>query len=534
MGVGFGNSRDTQVTNTENVVENLSKSEAINNSDKMTETKTKQEMIQDYVTNLVNRTETETETRQNLENNLKMVGNVEQANKMVFDTVQFDEAEEMDFSQINTNAAEITQDLTSVINEMVKTVERQVNDSDLVKEVENAMESGTFNDMYDKATAAAIAKAEQTAKSDASQSTKTEAYVKNRFLQKEAFKAKHNVKGSEKYQQYICDGMNRCAVTRCDICDGDDDNEKTPYHPTCKKSSYCGSVAKESFNLFSDAYDYLSRIIMNRSMLNNNQQENFALAGNDVRESIINQKTHETTKSEELVSNVSKMAVINDDSIMNRINQAYNQTVETIIRTVNEINSKVNAETLNTAIQNNEMSFTNTTFGKSKNLKFSQANDAKNSMAAVAVIEAIINSDTDADIKAISTDMLGLTEKQGTKTETKQAQETDQSTTTETKQGTESSADQTLDEQGIVGSLGDTVVGAVDSVTGAISNVMSGPVIVIIIIVALIVIIVVIVVIRGANKAATTATGAVVQMNKDNPELFMKAVDKIPVKGPKK
>ena len=109
-GLIFGVDVDNKEIETENIVEDISRSSLINKTEDYLNQQTKEEMIKDYVTNLVNKNISEEETKQNLQNNLKSAQATVQANKMVFADLTFDEAEDITFTQTNLTANEIAQE----------------------------------------------------------------------------------------------------------------------------------------------------------------------------------------------------------------------------------------------------------------------------------------------------------------------------------------------------------------------------------------------------------------------------------------
>lgn len=326
MGGGLLVDVDVDVKNTEkeNLVENIAKSELVNNTSKFNENSTKQQMIKDYVTNLVNRNVSEQEVASNLSTNFSVVANAQQSNKMVFSKFNFEEASDISFSQINMTANEIAQDFEQFRQDCVDAINDAISNTDIVNEVNDAMQNGTF----DKYLGEQIADAEKNVKDQITSDTGVETYIRREH----------------------------------------------------------GLV-------------------------------NFGVATNNIKE-----KNKNVDVTEDLVSNISSVAVVNNTDLYSRISNAYNKTVETVNKIKVEAQASIDAETKVGTNQSNEMEMTGMNFGKgTTNISFEQLNDAKANVEACAIISAIAEMSSDNSLQAISSDMMGLTQSVGNTTTTDNA-----------------------------------------------------------------------------------------------------------------
>lgn len=323
MGGGLLVDVDVDVKNTEkeNLVENIAKSELVNNTSKFNENSTKQQMIKDYVTNLVNRNVSEQDVASNLSTNFSVVANAQQSNKMVFSKFNFEEASDISFSQINMTANEIAQDFEQFRQDCVDAINDAIANTEIVNEVNDAMQNGTF----DKYLGEQIADAEKNVKDQITSDTGVETYTRREH----------------------------------------------------------GLV-------------------------------NFGVATNNIKE-----KNKNVDVTEDLVSNISSVAVVNNTDLYSRISNAYNKTVETVNKIKVEAQASIDAETKVGTNQSNEMEMTGMNFGKgTTNISFEQLNDAKANVEACAIISAIAEMSSDNSLQAISSDMMGLTQSVGNTTTT--------------------------------------------------------------------------------------------------------------------
>ena len=499
--MGIGKETTNQTTEKENIVEANEKSEIINSTDNYSNVSNKNTAIKDYITNLVNKNETNTEIKQNIENNLATCGEVMQSNKLAIQELTTEataEGEELILRQKNQLTNELSNSFQNVVNQINKTVEAQVQDSNLVKDVEDAMESGTMEKMIDEAISTANNKLDQTGKQKSNQDANIQA-----FIAKEHYKEKMLMKRG--------------------------------FDPITLRYS----------NVSNRAGDLIKR--------RNNRFEHFI--GTKATNIIDSQKSKQSTNTEELVSNVAKMSVINDTELYSKISQAFNQTIETVKNVKNEINQKIEAKATSDNKQTNELEIGKISLGGKKNkITIEQLNDAKSTVISTAVITAVVTSDMDSEVKAIAADMLKVMDSFKTEdtVETDTSKET--STSKEIVQDTSQETEQILEDKGFGAELTGTVdnlvnnaasvannavttVGgvannAVTQVGGAVNKIADGasaflkigPIIIVVVTVVVVAIILV-KALKTGSEVTKTATDTVVQLNRDNPELFNQALD---------
>lgn len=354
-GLIFGVDVDNKEIETENIVEDISRSSLINKTEDYLNQQTKEEMIKDYVTNLVNKNISEEETKQNLQNNLKSAQATVQANKMVFADLTFDEAEDITFTQTNLTANEIAQEYNQFRQDCIDAVNQAIDETNIVRDVEDAMEAGNFDSYLNNM----ISEAEKNTKQSSDHTTTAQSYQTPRF-------------------QFI----------------------------TLKRKEHGGG-----------------------------------LFGVDVTNQKIKDKARTTNVTDDFVENVCIASVISTQDLYSRISQSYNKTVETVTKLKQEV-SEINDQTIDNAItQTNELELKGAFFGKTKGVKFTQANEAKASIMAVSLIAAVTEMSSENSQRAIASDMLSLTQSQESrnqsKRETKQSgtsnTTTDQTNTGETK-----------------------------------------------------------------------------------------------------
>lgn len=338
-GLLFGVDVDTKDVETENIIEDISRSSLVNKTEDYLNQQTKEEMIKDYVTNLVNKNVSEEEVKQNLQNNLKTAQATVQTNKMVFADLTFDEAEDINFTQTNLTANEIAQEYNQFRQDCIDAVNQAIDETNIVRDVEDAMEAGNFDSYLNNM----ITEAEKNTKQTSNQTTNAQTYQPPAF-------------------QFI----------------------------TLKRKEHGGG-----------------------------------LMGVDVSKQKIRDKARTSNISDDFVENVCIASVVSTQDLYSRVSQAYNKTVETVTKLKQEVNEINSQELNNTITQSNELELKGAYFGKSKGIKFTQANEAKASIMAVSLIAAVTEMSSDNSQRAIASDMLNLTQSQTSKNESKR--ETNQS-----------------------------------------------------------------------------------------------------------
>lgn len=310
----FGVSTDVKETETENIVEDIARSSLVNRTEDFTNQSMKQDVIKEYVTNLVTRSISEQDIEQNLRNNLKVAQATVQTNKMVFEDITFDEAENITFSQVNITANDIAAEYEQLRQDCIDAVNQAVDETDIVKNVEDAMDTGNYND-----------------------------YLNNLITESE------------------------------------------------KKTKQTDKITTES-----ESYHFKRR--------------EHGLIGVETNVQKIKDKARTTNVSDDFVENVAIASVISDTDLYSRISQAYNKTVETVSKLKMEVDEVNTTDIQNSINQSNELEMKGAYFGKTKGIKFEQANEAKASIVATALIASICEMDSTNSTRAIASDMLELTQ----------------------------------------------------------------------------------------------------------------------------
>lgn len=152
----------------ENIVETISNSSLLNQTENYNNTNVKQQMIKDYVTNLVTRNVSEQEVQQNISNNLSAASNVNQSNKRVFNDFTFDGAKGIRFTQVNKTASEIAENFETFRQDCIDAVNDAIDNTDIVTQVEDAMNNGNYDSYLNDLIAESEKKVENKQKTETS------------------------------------------------------------------------------------------------------------------------------------------------------------------------------------------------------------------------------------------------------------------------------------------------------------------------------------------------------------------------------
>lgn len=309
---------ETEVKNTENenIIENIAKSELINETSNFTENKTRQESIKDYITNLVTRNTSEQEIQDNVEANLKTVNEVNQLNELIIDNLTLES--EFDVVQRNKDAANISSNYQMLRDQIASIINKAVEESNIVSQVEEAMDAGNVDNYLNNLIA------------EADKKTAVDSTIKN---QVQTFKMVEHI-----------------------------------------------------------------------------------LAGVSTNVSNIKNKARTTDVTDDLVKNVCVASVINDTDMYSRISQAFNQTVENVIKNKSIVKQAIEATVKDIKNQTNRLVLSNATI-KSK-LTVEQVNESESTIEASALISSTVNMSGDSTVQAIASDMIGLTQSFGAKNDT--------------------------------------------------------------------------------------------------------------------
>lgn len=137
-------------------------------------------------------------------------------------------------------------------------------------------------------------------------------------------------------------------------------------------------------------------------------QEPFCLFGcADVQSAV---KTSEKINNETQIDHKTN---IQTKDIYEKVETAYDKCIETVNKIVEQIDSNNTSKASASAIQINELNFTDPKdmcMMKVKGMDIKQSNDLKQNVALTTMIESISSLSSDNEVKAIMADMLGLTQ----------------------------------------------------------------------------------------------------------------------------
>lgn len=376
----------TNVSDEASSVVNIQDSEIFNRTEDYEEVNTRQESIQNYIRNLVNRNQTSDEIEKNLKANIEAANDTLQENKLNLEFIDFSDSSDITIKQVNQNVADLVKSFEKFAEDLTKTINDGLQDTNLVSDVKTAMDNGNVTEfLHEMQNEAEAANAQAT-----SQDTTQEA---------EGFQ--RNQRSTEGFRQ----GRHLEPF----------DRKKFVLYPheTYRKKERC--KAKENWLIGGPNAKELPCECSNGKM----RKEGWALGGVEATTNVSNKSSSEFSSQKELVENVAIASVIRNTSMYNEINQSFSQVIETIKETKVKMDEKINEKVTNQTVQRNEASIT---FSNSKNLKnitIEQVNEAKSSIEAATIIKTVTTMDTSNAVKAITSDMLGLTQDFTTTNETK-------------------------------------------------------------------------------------------------------------------
>ena len=378
-----GVSAETNVSTENSSVVNIQDSEIFNRTEDYEETNTRQQSIQNYVKNLVNRNQTKDEIEKNLQANIETANDTLQENKLNLQFIDFSDSEDIHIKQINQNVAQLVKSFEKFAEDFTKTVNDGLQDTKLVDDVQTAMDAGNIteflHDMQNEAESASGQATSQDATQEAESFKRNQRYV-------EGFQRGRHI-------EYF------------------DQTKFVLYpHEAFGKKEAC--KAKENWLIGGPNAKELP-------CESSNRKEGWALAGAEIKTNVSTKNSSEFSSQKELVENVAIASVIRNTSLYNEINQSFSQVLETIKETKVKVEEKIDDKTKNQTVQRNEASITFSNAKNLKNITIDQVNEAKSSIEAATVIKNITTMDTSNTIKAISSDMLGLTQDFTTTNETK-------------------------------------------------------------------------------------------------------------------
>lgn len=366
----------TNVSNETSSVVNIQESEIFNRTEDYEETNTRQESIQNYIKNLVNRNQTSDEIEKNLKANIEAANDTLQENKLNLEFIDFSDSSDITIKQVNQNVATLVKSFEKFAEDLTKTINDGLQDTNLVSDVKTAMDNGNLTEfLHDMQNEAEAANAQAT-----TQDTNQEAEGFRRGRHLEPFDRK-------KFVLYP--------------------------HESYRKKERC--KAKENWLIGGPKAKELPCECSNGKM----RKEGWALGGVEATTNVSNKNSSEFSSQKELVENVAIASVIRNTSMYNEINQSFSQVVETIKETKVKVDEKIEEKVTNQTVQRNEASITFSNAKNLKNITIEQVNEAKSSIEAATIIKTVTTMDTSNTVKAITSDMLGLTQDFTTTNETK-------------------------------------------------------------------------------------------------------------------
>ena len=386
----------TNVSNEASSVVNIQDSEIFNRTEDYEEINTRQESIQNYIKNLVNRNQTSDEIEKNLKANIEAANDTLQENKLNLEFIDFSDSSDITIKQVNQNVATLVKSFEKFAEDLTKTINDGLQDTNLVSDVKTAMDNGNVTEFLHEMQNEAEAANAQATTQDTNQ--EAEGFQRN---QRGTEGFQRNQRGTEGFRQ----GRRLEAF----------DRKKFVLYPheAYGKKERC--KAKENWLIGGPNSKELPCECLNGKM----RKEGWALGGVEATTNISNKTSSEFSSQKELVENVAIASVIRNTSMYNEINQSFSQVIETIKETKVKMDEKIDEKVTNQTVQRNEASIT---FSKSKNLKnitIEQVNEAKSSIEAATIIKTATTMDTSNTVKAITSDMLGLTQDFTTTNETK-------------------------------------------------------------------------------------------------------------------
>ena len=379
----------TNVSTEASSVTNIQDSEIFNRTEDYEETNTRQESIQNYIKNLVNRNQTSDEIEKNLKANIEAANDTLQENKLNLEFIDFSDSSDINIKQVNKNVAELLKSFEKFAEDLTKTINDGLQDTKLVTDVKTAMDNGNIteflHDMQNQAEAAnaqaTTQDTEQTAEGFQRNQRSDEGFQCNQRSDEGFIQGRHlEAFDSKKFVLYPHEAYKESCQVKKNLLINES-AKALPYECSCK--------------------------------------EGWAVGGAEVITNVSTKTSSEFSSQKELVENVAIASVIRNTSMYNEINQSFSQVLETIKETKVKMDEKIEDKTKNQTVQRNEASITFSNAKNLKNITIEQVNEAKSSIEAATVIKAVTTMDTSNTVKAITSDMLGLTQDFTTTNETK-------------------------------------------------------------------------------------------------------------------
>lgn len=366
-------------TNTSEQISNV-----YNEAQKYTDQSVKDTMIQNYITNITTRNEDITELVKNFENNVSAAAESVQRN-----TTKFGACIDLDGANIN-QVNELKQDVKQgfqKLNEDVKV---------LKKVLETESDTSTTAEQVATETQGSSSTTEQ--KAEQEQKSKQETEQKATFTALNSFNKYLSGRGKEMFSSFL---------------------PSLPSSPFKRKNP--SITIREHFD----------------TLMNGKRREPFCLF---MCADVNNSKQSSTQISNS--TNIDLQTNLQTQDIYKKIDTAYDKTVETINKISEAINETTNSIASASSVQINEFIIETPADAcrlNLKNLDVNQQNKLEQQVELSTAIQSINSLTTDTEIKAIMSDMMGLTQASDTKQEAK----TDTKQTTEQKQSNDQLTAQT-------------------------------------------------------------------------------------------
>ena len=256
-GMGLVNTEVKTNVNTtveDNYMDSLKSSEIFNDTENYESTSVKDTALQEYVTNITNKRETNDEMARNLSNNLNTVANVIQDNEMDIEIGKNAELEDVEFLQSNEEHKKIANILSSFYEDVLKVIRDNETEQGEEKDVENNrdLDFGTSNDTSQGATA--TQSSDMSADQTVAQSASNETFHKPRWQGANGFHRKYE-RGMGLVNTEVSTNVNT-GITNTTQLSKDFSHEENINYNTVKNDT-------ELFSKISDAYDSLISTINN-------------------------------------------------------------------------------------------------------------------------------------------------------------------------------------------------------------------------------------------------------------------------------
>ena len=359
----------------ESVEESTQIQDIYKESNKFVDQSVRQKLTQAYAVDLANHTEDITEMKKNFENNMQ--ANTESAQQNIAEFQACLELTDFNAEQTNTLVQDVAQGFDQLEQE-AKNLKRAIetNSDTTITATQGAESKQDGQQASDQGTSA-----QQTTQQETEQS-------------QEEFKA-------FRYKRFNDNGLGVSDNYRKYMQERSEQKFAIINKLTVEKMKASKMSPVRNFGRFVERY-------MKKAHVPKQKREKFCLFGcMDV------QSTYE--KSTEIMrdTQITNDTLIQSQELMESINTAYNKTIETIVKIYEEVTKKNETQAKAVASQINVLSIKtpeDACMLKMKNVNIKQSNQLEQNVALTVALESISNLTSDVVVKAIMSDMMGLTQ----------------------------------------------------------------------------------------------------------------------------